>query len=673
MAGDDNSTQFRLDLDASDFIDQAQSAAQAINGIGDVEGLSGLLETLGEMTPVIGAVGTAFIGLKATIGEVFAAEKVEQTEAQFQNLSNTAGVYSEKLKSGLMDASKGWADQTSVMESANKALTELDGGAEKLPEVMTMARQATAVFGGDMLQNFDMISQAIATGNTRMLRHIGITVDAKQAYIEYAKELGVTVDSLTKADQQQALMNAVLEKGAKQFAGVNESLTPAINLWQQFKATMTEVGEAVALAINKIAGPTVIAALHGLSSAAKDAGDFIKEHFGSGAEQAALRTESLAKKTLELKANIIQLQQTQEKNPGMFTAQDAVNLELYKKQLAEVVEESKKVMTQDQAFQAQKKAQEGQVAAGAKSNEEANQKERHEKMKAQEAKFAKDMDALDRQMTQEEIKNMDSVEEATKLYNRQRLEDAKKVDEQITQVKEKQHKRELNNAQADKEIAKLNEIKDKKMEQDDAKLAQMQIQALNNYQAESSNIFEGVARGFQTMSMKNTMALKDFGQFGDKTAQSFGNHMSNAFAQIGSGAKSASDALSGAFEGMVGEMATNYGQMMFLASVFPPNPAGLAAGAALMMLGGMLSGMAGGAPSMAAGSAATSGGGLAGTAANPAQPTLGGGMNTGPANVTIAIQGNMLMSDQTQNWLVQQIRGAADAQDFKIQSVGGGL
>jgi hypothetical protein len=675
MASDDE-TQFKLDLDATDFIAQANEAAQSVQGIGSKDNLSDLVEGLGEVGGLVGVLGTAFFAVKESMDAVFDAEKINQVNAQFESLSSNAGLFSDKLKSGLIDSSHGWVDETTLMQSANKALTELQGGAGQLPEAMAVARQATSVFGGDVTTNFENIAQAVATGNTRILRHMGLIVDAQGAYKEYAKSIGVTVDSLTKADQQQALMNAVLEQGKEKFKDVNDGLVPATSAWNEFKATMKEVGEIVTLAWNKIAGPTVLANLRGLQEMASDAKSWFQDKFGSGAEQAAAHVKRLDVSVRDLKGRIMELQDIQEndKNTGSASYQDRAKL---------IDELNQKLKTYQnelgQTAVAQKKlddSQKSKVDESANKEKEENLKARLEKQKAQEQKYNKEIEQLNKEQTKIDIGDMETIEQANKLYKQQQLQDAQEIQSKIDQVEQKRKAGTLTDKQADKEVAMLHKQMVNSQIQDDAQLTKMQTQALDNYQAKSANTFQGIGRGFETMSQKNKMALQDFGSFGEKTANSFGSHMTNAFSQIGAGSKSASDAMEQAFAGMVGDMATQYGQMMMLASILPPDPAGFAAGAALIALGGMLGSVGGGgASSLSAGSPSTGTAGTPGTVNNPASPSpnTGAGTGTPGTGTQIIIQGSVLGDDATARWVVSQVRAASDAQGFTSQSVQGGF
>jgi len=672
MADNNDTTTFRLDLDADNFIEVALKAKSAVDGIGSSEGVSDLIENLSSAAPMVAGFGAALFAVKETIDLVFDAEKIRQTQVQFEALSTQAGVFSGTLLKGLQEASKGWVDDTTLMQAANKALLELEVGAEKLPELMDLARKATAVMGGDLVANFEAISQAVASGNTRQLRHLGIVVDQQKAYRDYAQSIGVSVEALNQAGRQQAVLNAALDEGHKKFGQNVEDVRASITAWQQVKATLTEIGEVMTLAFERIAGPTVKNFFSNLKSMADDAKTYIQDKFGSGAEQSAAHLQRVQERIMEIKGALVDLDQKSLK--GTTTAFDTSQMVAYQAELKKLEAELPKVqaIVTKNADVEKAKAQEVANAKGTIRTVDS------EKEKAQRAKVAQELAAIDAQLLQEQEKTMTTLDQATQIYQAHLQQAGAKVQAEIDQVKAKEAQGILTHQQANEELVRLNKLKDMRMRQDNDELWRVQEQALNNYVRQSQNAFDGVGRAFSATAQRSKHDLQDWGKFGDNTVSAFSKNATSNIQAWGAGTKSATDAIEGMFAGMAGQMASQYGEMMMLASIWPPNPPAFAAGVALIALGGLLGGIAGGgaktstsgaavsAPSATAPDVTASTGGAAPTSANASQPATSKSTN-------IVIQGHMLMSDQTQRWLVDQIRAAADSTDFKIQSVGGGL
>jgi hypothetical protein len=86
------------------------------------------------------------------------------------------------------------------------------GDAQKLATVAQNLSVTASVNAADALQSLIF---AITTGQTRMLRQIGITAGATEAYAIYARTIGKSANELNMAERRQAVLNLVLKEGTK--------------------------------------------------------------------------------------------------------------------------------------------------------------------------------------------------------------------------------------------------------------------------------------------------------------------------------------------------------------------------------------------------------------------------------------------------------------------------
>lgn len=181
------------------------------------------------------------------LDEVFEGEKLKLIEKQFKNLSESVGVASETLSGRFKDALGGLVDDSQGFAVLNEGLSRLGTAADKLPEVFELARKATNLFGGDAITNFQKIEEAVANGNTRTLRSIGLRIDDKKALDLYARSLGTTTELLSEEGRQQALLNAVLEKGADKLKAISVENGTATESLQRLKVTLNNLTEEAAV------------------------------------------------------------------------------------------------------------------------------------------------------------------------------------------------------------------------------------------------------------------------------------------------------------------------------------------------------------------------------------------------------------------------------------------
>lgn len=393
MAGDNESVEFKLDLDTREFLEKLLHAKESVGRLGESENFAGLLEGLSKASLAIGVVGTAALALKTAFETVFEAEQIKQINDQFETLSKNAGIAGDVLSEGLKKAARGLVDDTDLLKAANRSIIEMGDSAKKLPEILDLARKATQVMGGNLVTNFEAINQAIATGSTRHLKQLGIIVDSDKAMREYAKSIGVSVDALSQAGKQQALMNAVLETGGARFSGIGEDVKKATNTWTEFKVVIDQVKETMILAFDKVAGPAVRGWLAGLKEAATDAKRFIDDKFGTGTEQAVAHTSRLQEKLRDLKGELLDLEYKKggalDFAPGDTIARiHSLNLHIKTTQ-----EELGKAAEKAKELKAATDSVGGGVSSGGRSSVD------DEKQKEQKAKFQQDL----LQITQQRI------------------------------------------------------------------------------------------------------------------------------------------------------------------------------------------------------------------------------------------------------------------------------
>ena len=160
------------------------------------------------------------------------------------------------------------------MKSAGNAMV-LGIPADRLDEMMEIARASSRVTGQSIQKSFDDISVGIGRQSRMILDNLGIIVDSKKAYEDYAKAHDLTVDALTESEKKQAFANATMEAGLDIVKRVNIQGLTAAESMQAFSATMQNVkisiGKALiaitsfGFAVTQLAGATLASALGQMS------------------------------------------------------------------------------------------------------------------------------------------------------------------------------------------------------------------------------------------------------------------------------------------------------------------------------------------------------------------------------------------------------------------------
>jgi hypothetical protein len=123
-------------------------------------------------------------------------------------------------------------------------------------DVATISQNAAVLAGEDSSATMMRIVRAIQSGETELLRTIGLQVNLQQAYADTAAALGKNAAELTQNEKRQSMFAAVLAQGSS-IAGVYDSamedvgkrLTTLPRLWEEARKELSEQFQPVLRAI----------------------------------------------------------------------------------------------------------------------------------------------------------------------------------------------------------------------------------------------------------------------------------------------------------------------------------------------------------------------------------------------------------------------------------------
>lgn len=674
---------WKLDLDTKEFVEKLAKVKDLMGEVGSDDNTSGLVSGLKVAATAMGVLGVAALALKTTLNLMEEAEHIKAVNTQFEFMTKNAGIATDTLRKGLKDASGGLIDDTDLLNSANKSIVQMGDNAKRLPELMEAARKVTALFGGDLTQNFDTMSDAISRGNTRMLKQYGIIVDNSKAIKEYAKSHNLAANELSEHAKQAALMEAVLEKADKNFKGINPDILKTTNSIKELKVMAQEFVETLTLHFQTMMNGPVGKGFEWLKEKFHEFNRYAKSEFGTGAEQVAASAERMGAKVEDLKKKIFALENEGEEQGFLSKMifgskkEDAAKLKqdlfIAEAELKGLNAQKKKM--DDEANQ--KEAQKTGVVKAASAEEPSDQVD-YEKKKQNYKKFQEELLKIKQDELNDEFKLVTSMEQADALLGTEKaLRDnqynlQKQTILQADYLNETMKKTELN------ELDKRHKEEQLVREQE---LAARRMQLMEQvYMNERMGITK-VTSHFKLNMMQMEKGLQDYKKQSVNVFAIFDSSANTAMESFASGSASASQAAKGFFFGFLGDVATKHGALMLLQAIWPPNPIAAAGGTALLVLGRVLK--------SAAGSSGGGGGGGGGEVSVPAlaaatpSATSGGTDYSSPMpaqaaqqaevqkkTVTISIQGNYFETDQTRTKLMDMMREATDATDLKYVQVG---
>lgn len=252
-----------------------QEAASIYAKIGaDISGLQGGLDKaggiIGGFAKTIGvslvAAGAAIVGIGTGILALASnAAPLVGVQAAFEGISGAADKTIEALRKG----SLGMVRDADLMKSYNTAAQLVSKTfADQLPDAMGYLSKVSAATGQDMGFMMESLVKGIGRMSPMILDNLGIQVNLVEANEAYAKSIGKSASELTKAEQQTALMNSVMEKLAANTAAMPEIAGSAAQGMASLGTTMANIKDKVGMALV----PVLQAVLGPLSQLASEYG-----------------------------------------------------------------------------------------------------------------------------------------------------------------------------------------------------------------------------------------------------------------------------------------------------------------------------------------------------------------------------------------------------------------
>jgi phage-related protein len=220
----------------------------------------------GSLTAIGVASGAAIAGLIAFGVKSFkAAAEVERLDLALEAVGASSGKGYDALKQA-SDSMRTVGIQAAQAQKTTLKFAQSNIDLSKSADIARVAQDlsvASSMSGEEALSSLTM---AITTGNTRILRQVGITTDAGTAYGRYASSIGKAAKDLTMGERRQAVMNLVLKEGSKAAGAFALSLTSPAKLVEEFSQLNKELQVTMGGALLKGFSP-IIKSAYGFQAA----------------------------------------------------------------------------------------------------------------------------------------------------------------------------------------------------------------------------------------------------------------------------------------------------------------------------------------------------------------------------------------------------------------------
>lgn len=178
--------------------------------------------------------------LSSTFDEMRGVAKFKQTEEAFANLAQSHGANAALMIEDLRAMSAETISTADLMQSAGSAMT-LGIPADKLTEMMEIARASSRITGQSITKSFQDISTGLSRQSKQILDNLGIVVNADDAYKKYAETNGIMGRALNDSEKKQAFINATMESGAVIVDSIGVSGKSAAEEFDTFTAQLADL------------------------------------------------------------------------------------------------------------------------------------------------------------------------------------------------------------------------------------------------------------------------------------------------------------------------------------------------------------------------------------------------------------------------------------------------
>lgn len=193
---------------------ERQAKQMSSSGVSAFDTLKG---SVGGLSGILPLVASGFAALK--LGEL--AKESALLAARYDTLGVVMDVVGMNAgyTSGQMDVFEKKLQETgiSVIEARNNLsrMTQANMDLAKSSELARIAQDAAVIGNINSSQAFERLVYGIQSGQTEILRTIGINVNFEQSYKKLATQLDKNAQQLTESEKVQARTNAVMESGTK--------------------------------------------------------------------------------------------------------------------------------------------------------------------------------------------------------------------------------------------------------------------------------------------------------------------------------------------------------------------------------------------------------------------------------------------------------------------------
>jgi hypothetical protein len=185
-----------------------------------------------------------------------AAARVEELDIAMNSIGEATGLGADTIKDATTAIRKNGIELAAAQQIAIEfAQNQLDlASASKVARV---AQDLAVIAGQNSTATTQLLTQAIITGNSMLLKSAGISRLASEGYAEYAKQIGKSVRQLSAQERQQAVTNLILQEGERVAGTYEGAMNAAGKVLRSFKRIINDIQIEIGKILLNAFGPLI--------------------------------------------------------------------------------------------------------------------------------------------------------------------------------------------------------------------------------------------------------------------------------------------------------------------------------------------------------------------------------------------------------------------------------
>lgn len=201
------------------------------------------------------------------------AAQFEEQRIALDNLARQYNTSAGVMLNAIQRAAQGTIAQVDAIAVANRALI-MGLNPQQIEFFTAAAERLSGAIGGDTAQAFEALTQAVATGQQRLLRQLGIIVDLETEYKKYGDELSIAEKQTINFDTVSNALNMTFAKMGPDLDTAADKMERLTAKMKDFKISM---GQLIVEAASAASGAFVPAGLEdAFAQAERDSKDLYR-------------------------------------------------------------------------------------------------------------------------------------------------------------------------------------------------------------------------------------------------------------------------------------------------------------------------------------------------------------------------------------------------------------